>query len=75
MHDTNALLVTVGILKNVGSGYNTEEKNELAKTHDIFTTLTPLLKSPEEVVSTWTGEAVSAFSTAQNIPLFITFLQ
>ncbi|KAJ7043518.1 hypothetical protein C8F04DRAFT_721231 [Mycena alexandri] len=75
VHDTNALLVTVGVLKNVGSGYNTEEKNELAKTHDIFTTLTPLLRSPEEVVSTWTGEAVSAFSTAENIPLFITFLQ
>ncbi|KAJ7760422.1 hypothetical protein B0H16DRAFT_572060 [Mycena metata] len=75
VHDINALLVTVGVLKNVGSGYNTEEKNELAETHDIFTALTPLLKSLEEVVSTWAGEAVSAFSTAQNIPLFITFLQ
>ncbi|KAJ7180573.1 armadillo-type protein [Mycena filopes] len=75
VHDTNALLVTVGVFKNVGLGCNTEEKNELAKTHDIFTILTPLLRSPEEVVSTWTSEAVSAFSTAENIPLFITFLK
>jgi hypothetical protein len=63
------------VLKIIGNGCNTENKSELAKTHDLFTTLTPLLRFPDETVSTWSSEAVSAFSTAENIPLLISFLK
>ena len=70
-----ALLVTVAVLKIVGNACDTEKKNELAKTHDLFTTLTPLLRSPDEAVSTWSSEACSAFAGAENIPLFISFLK
>ncbi|KAF7354936.1 Protein kinase domain-containing protein [Mycena sanguinolenta] len=75
LREINALLVTVAVLKDVGNRCGTETKNELAKTHDLFTTLTPLLKSPDETVSRWSNEAVSAFSTLENIPLFISFLK
>ncbi|KAJ6518703.1 hypothetical protein C8R45DRAFT_2928 [Mycena sanguinolenta] len=75
LREINALLVTVAVLKDIGNRCDTETKNELAKTHDLFTILTPLLKSPDETVSTWSSEAVSAFSTSENIPLFISFLK
>ncbi|KAF8216398.1 armadillo-type protein [Mycena galopus ATCC 62051] len=75
LHEINALLVTVAVLRAVGSRCDTETKNELATKHDLFTTLTPLLRSSDEAVSTWSSQAASAFSTSENIPLFISFLK
>ncbi|KAJ7155504.1 armadillo-type protein [Mycena crocata] len=74
-NNINLKLVTVAVLKDIGSGCHTEQKGELAQTHDLFATLTPLLRSPDENVSTWSSEAISAFSTAENIPLLIGFLK